>query len=142
MGKIWQYLTFGLLLCVFAAPGAAQDKKLSKIMDDKLRFSQALLANIAVNDFKKMESNAEELLGLTQREGWHVIKTPRYEVQSNEFRRACESIIQKAKAKNIDGVTLAYFEMTMSCVRCHQYVREVRDARLPAERPNLLAEPR
>ena len=34
----------------------------------------------------------------------------------------------KAKAKNIEGVTLAYFEMTMSCVRCHTYVREIRDA--------------
>ena len=31
----------------------------------------------------------------------------------------------------MDGTTLAFFEMTMSCVRCHQYVREIRDARLP-----------
>jgi cytochrome c556 len=53
-------------------------------------------------------------------------------MNSNEFRRAAEKIIDKAKAKNIDGVTLAYFEMTMSCVRCHEYVREVRDVSLPA----------
>jgi hypothetical protein len=58
-------------------------------------------------------------------------KTPRYEMHSNEFQRAAETLIRKAKDKNIDGTSLAFFEMTMSCVRCHQYVREIRDARLP-----------
>jgi hypothetical protein len=60
-----------------------------------------------------------------------VYKTPKYELQSNEFRRAAENVVAKAKLRNIDGVTLAYFELTMSCVRCHGYVREIRDARLP-----------
>ena len=38
--------------------------------------------------------------------GWTVFKTPEYEVQTNNFRRAAETIIKKAKAKNIDGATL------------------------------------
>jgi hypothetical protein len=61
-------------------------------------------------------------------------KAPRYEVFSNDFRRSAETLIRKAKDKNMDGTTLAFFEMTVSCVRCHQYMREVRDARLPANR--------
>ena len=40
-------------------------------------------------------------------------------------------MIQKAKAKNIDGVTLAYVDMTFTCVKCHQNTREERDTRLP-----------
>jgi hypothetical protein len=41
-------------------------------------------------------------------------------MNSNEFCRAAEKVILKARAKNIDGMTLASFEMIMSCVRCHE----------------------
>jgi cytochrome c556 len=125
-------LVLGLALLGLCAPAAtpAPQPKVNKIMMEKLKSSQALLAGIATSDFNRITSNTEELIQLTKREEWQVIKTPRYEMNSNEFRRAAENIIQKARAKNIDGVTLAYFELTMSCVRCHQYVREVREARL------------
>jgi hypothetical protein len=62
----------------------------------------------------------------TQRNGL-VIKS------TSEIRakRATETIARKAKTKNLDGVTLAYFDLTMSCVRCHQHTPEERDAALP-----------
>jgi hypothetical protein len=105
--------------------------KVSKIMQEKLKSSQKILEGIALADYDKITRSCEELIQLTTTEDWYVIKTPKYEMHSNEFRRTAEVIIQKAKNKNLDGVTLAYFEMTMSCVRCHQYVREVRDTSLP-----------
>lgn len=113
------------------APTQAQQAQTSKLMASKLKNSQILLEGIAIGDFKKITNAAEELIQLTKTEEWFMLKTPRYEMHSNEFRRAAETLIQKAQAKNMDGTTLAFFEMTMSCVRCHQYVREVRDARLP-----------
>ena len=58
-------------------------------------------------------------------------------MQTNNFRRALETLTQKAKAKNLDGATLAYVDMTVTCVRCHQYCRDVRDTRLL---PNQLEE--
>jgi len=129
-------LLLGLALVGLFAPAAtpAQQPKIFKIMTEKLKASQDLLAGIATEDFTKITRSAEELIQLTKKEEWHVLKTPKYEMHSNEFRRTAEVIIAKAKAKNLDGVTLTYFEMTMSCVRCHKYVREVRDARLPAVR--------
>ena len=30
----------------------------------------------------------------------------------------------KAKAKNLDGATLAYVRLTMNCIECHKYVRD------------------
>src|SRR5207237_8695675 len=105
----------------------------------KLKNAKDLLEGIALSDFDKITRSAEELIQLSKNAEWHVVKTPRYEMFSSEFRRAAEVIIVKARAKNIDGVTLSYFEMTMSCVRCHQYVREVRDARLPAAPLEVLA---
>jgi len=112
------------------APSQTLGNKVEKLMKAKLQHSQKLLEGIAIGDFKKITVSAEELIQLTRTEEWLMHKTPRYEMHSNEFQRAAETLIRKAKDKNIDGTTLAFFEMTMSCVRCHQHVREIRDARL------------
>lgn len=133
-------LTLGMLAGPGLSPGEANNQKqLNRIMVDKLKNSQKLLEGIALADFNKIASSAEELIQLSRTAEWLVLKTPRYEVHSNEFRRAAEVIIQKARAKNIDGTALAYLELTMSCVRCHQYVREVREARGPARAGDMRA---
>ncbi|MFO0865072.1 MAG: hypothetical protein U0744_10555 [Gemmataceae bacterium] len=126
------------LLCVGWIPKAEGDQKLNRLMADKLRFSQRILEGIALADYTKITQSAEELIQLSRTAEWFAIKTPRYELNSNEFRRAAEGLIAKAKTKNLDGVVLAYQELTMSCVRCHEYVREVRDARLPLPEPNAI----
>jgi hypothetical protein len=126
-------LAFGFFV-VAVPPLQTQTKQpgaVSQLMAKKLASAKTLLEGIALADFKKIRRSAEDLNQLTKTEEWHAIKTPRYDMFSNEFRRAAEGIIQKAQARNIDGVTLSYFELTMSCVRCHQYVREVREARRP-----------
>jgi len=112
-----------------------QTKASAKIMQEKLKKAQKLLEGIALANFKNVIGNAEDLIQLSKTAEWQVHDTPKYEMYSNEFRRAADNVIAKAKQKNIDGVTLAYFEMTMSCVHCHQYVREIRDARLPGGGP-------
>jgi len=123
------------LLWPFAARAEEKEQgKVAKIMQEKLKNSQKLLEGIALGDYGKITRSAEELIQLSKTEEWLVLKTPRYQMHTNEFQRAAELVIQKAKNKNLDGVTLAYFELTMGCVRCHQYVREVRDASLPLSR--------
>jgi len=112
---------------------------LSKLMANKLKNSQRLLEGLALADFTKISRSAEELIQLSKTAEWMVLKTPRYELHSNEFRRAAETVLRKARAKNLDGAALAYFDMTMSCLRCHQYVREQRDVRVPAFQPTGLA---
>jgi hypothetical protein len=123
-------VTFMMLGISAPPPTSAQGKQAGTLMTQKLKNSQKLLEGIALADFKKVISSADELIQLSKTAEWRVHTTPRYELYSNEFRRAAETLIQKAQNKNIDGTTLAFFEMTMSCVRCHQYVREIRDARL------------
>jgi hypothetical protein len=120
-----------ILAVPLAGSAQKQPNNLGKIMVEKLNNSKMLLEGIALGDFGKISRSADNLIQLSKTAEWFVYKTPRYELYSNEFRRAAENILQKAKDKNLDGVTLAYFELTMGCVRCHQYVREVRDARAP-----------
>ena len=111
-----------------------------QLMIAKLQNSQKLLEGIALGKFDMIEKHANELIRISKTAEWLAAhKTPRYELFCNEFQRAAEEIGTKAKAKNMDGVTLAYFDLTKSCVRCHQHLREVRDARLPGGHQDAFA---
>jgi hypothetical protein len=120
-------------LCVVGRPPSveATQPPAHRVMVDKLRHAKLLLEAIAMSNYGKIQHEAEELIQLSKTADWMIHKTPRYEMHSNEFRRAAEVMIQKAKQRNIDGVSLAYVEMVLSCVKCHQHTRELRDARLP-----------
>jgi hypothetical protein len=138
----WSACLAILALSAWLAVEAYAQTPLAQLMRNKLLASQRLLEGIALAQFDKVSENASELIRLSHTSEFMVYKTPRYEVHANDFRRAAEQIVTKAKAKNIDGVTLAYTELTVSCVRCHTYVREVRDARLaPGDAP-IVAENR
>jgi hypothetical protein len=124
-----------LALALLASTAGSQGKKpdvLAELMAKKLKNAQLVLEGIAIADFGKITRGAEELIQISKTAEWRVLRTPKFEVHTNEFRRAADNLIQKAKDKNIDGAALAYVEMTLTCVRCHQHVRDVRDARLRA----------
>ena len=95
-------------------------------MKKKLKCSQSILEGVALNDFDKIADNADQLIAISQKAEWVVVKTPQYELFSNQFRKDAESLVKNAKAKNLDGAALDYVDLTMTCVKCHKYVRETR----------------
>ena len=100
--------------------------KTAELMKKKLKCSQGVLEGIALNDFDKITDNADQLITISQQVEWVVVKTPQYEAFSNQFRKNAESLVKDAKAKNLDGAALDYVDLTMTCVKCHKYVRETR----------------
>ena len=114
-------------------------KKVRDLMHKKLENSQKILEGIAINDFKLIAKHADELIDLSKQVEWKVLKTPQYEIHSNQFRRSAETLIKDAKDKNLDAAALTYMEMTLTCVRCHKYVREERMTRLELDSPRLVA---
>ena len=104
--------------------------RVSDLMKRKLENSQKVLEGLALNDFDKIAHHAEELLTISKEAEWKVIKTPQYEIHSNDFRRTADSLIKDAKDKNLDGAALNYVELTLTCVKCHKHVREIRMTRL------------
>ena len=119
----------------------AEPKKVSEIMQQKLKHAQKVLEGIAVKDFKKIGKSADELLFLTREEEWKVLHTADYENHSNEFRRNVQGLMKNAKDENLDACALSYVEMTLTCVKCHKHVREVQMGRLPSlPRQSLLGE--
>ena len=135
MKKISVILSLAVLTCFGLDWRLQAQNQTKKLMMQKLKSAQAILEGVALADFKKINKNADELIQLTTKEEWHIIKKPRYELFSNEFRRAAENLIQKSTDKNIDGAALAYMELTLTCVRCHQYVRDLQDVSISSPRP-------
>ena len=131
MKKILTTLSVCALLLVLPAVSGndKEPSKVSELMQKKLEHSQKVLAGIALNDCDKIAKHAEELIAVSKLAEWKVLKTPKYEVYSNEFRRTAQTIVDEANAKNLDGATLAYLDLTMNCVKCHKHVREVRMTR-------------
>ena len=118
-----------LLVPLLVVPSSSQERKKKRepdpLMAAKLKESQTLLEGLTLNDLAKVQASAEKLLEISKAAQLRkALNTPAYENHANYFQRSAELAIEKAKAKNIDGATLAYVEMTVTCVRCHQYTRE------------------
>lgn len=122
---------FFVTLAIYAFAGvAAEPNKVGGFMRLKLARSQELLEGIALEDFSKIEKNAQAISLLCEDELWQVLRTPDYLAHSEHFRRTADSITKAARKKNLDGAALGYVALTMQCVECHKYVRDVHTARL------------
>jgi hypothetical protein len=106
-----------------------------KLMAEKLRQAQLLLDGLATADFAKINKSADELLIISKAAEFHARKTRQYELHTLAFRRSLEEITRKSKEKNLDGATLGYVDMTLTCIRCHKYTREEVDALRPVPLP-------
>jgi cytochrome c556 len=72
--------------------------------------------------------NSQAMSLLSLETNWQVLQTAEYLDRSKEFRRTADALTQAAKKKNLDGAALAYVQLTMNCINCHKYVRDVRTA--------------
>lgn len=104
-------------------PGAAVNDGTAEIMRMKLSHSQEVLRGLALQDFVLIKTNASRMVRLSHAGGWMVRQTPEYELFTTEFRRSAEALVRAADDGNIDAATVAYTQMTFSCVSCHKYMR-------------------
>jgi hypothetical protein len=107
------------------APKQEAKPDAAALMKKKLTHAQKLLEGIALADLTKVGDNAGDLMAISKQVEFQILKTPRYELYTNDFRRALEDIQSGVKQRNLDAATLGYLDLTMSCVRCHKHIREV-----------------
>ena len=131
-----------LVVLLLAGYGHTQEKpkandppKRMTVMQRKLIHAQKTLEGLALKDFDKITTGAKELTDCAREASWRILQTPKYETFSNDFIRSLENMKQAAKKKNIDAAALAYVEMTLTCVKCHQYVREEKMGLAPELQP-------
>jgi hypothetical protein len=95
-------------------------------MQRKLTYSQKVLEGLAKNDFGTITSGADGLIECVNDVTWKINRTERYLLHTNEFLRSVDDLKKAAKDKNIDAASLAYVDMTLTCVRCHKFLRSDR----------------
>ena len=98
--------------------------KASSFMRLKLEPVKGALEGIALADFEMISKHAGTIRNLLLDESWMVVQSEEYRRQSNEFRSIVEQLQQAAKEKNVDRATLAYVQMTIRCVQCHELLRK------------------
>jgi hypothetical protein len=57
-------------------------------------------------------------------EAWARADLPDYKSQLLAFERANSAIVRPARDQSLDGVTIAYTQLTISCMQCHKVVRD------------------
>lgn len=101
------------------------EKRLSKFMREKLTSSQLVLEGLMVEDYDLMQKGAKKMIEMSNATEWQVVEGPVFARQSEEFRSAARQVIKFAKEKNIDGASLSYLHLTMTCISCHKKVNKV-----------------
>jgi hypothetical protein len=106
----------------------------------KLDASNRILEGLVVDDLKLVVKGSEALLKMSAAEKWRASNDMMYLQHSRDFRRSVETLRNKAKKQSIDGAALAWVDVTMSCIQCHEWVRNVLVADLPSD--VIVPEPR
>lgn len=97
----------------------------SELMRTKLDKAQAVLDGITTADFAKIYRNARQLHAYSQSSAWRGSdRSTDYGGLTLAFRRTAGELSQAARDKNLDRATLAYFQLTLSCVNCHKFMRD------------------
>jgi hypothetical protein len=115
------------LLFTGTKPTHAQAEKGSGVkeaMRQKVAYSQQVLVGITLEDYRLIANNAEKLVELSNKTNWYSRQVPEYELFLNEFRRNAQELMKAGQQKNLDAASLAYVQMTLSCVSCHKFIRQ------------------
>lgn len=111
------------------AKEAATDAKLAQqvqesLMKQKLEHAQGLLGALAIGDFERMITHSKELQRISLEARWSQPHSPAYAEYGEDFRSALERVALSAEKQNIDGASLNYVQVVLTCVQCHKVVRE------------------
>ncbi|MBN70939.1 MAG: hypothetical protein CME32_16860 [Gimesia sp.] len=99
-------------------------EKVSQFMQAKLDSSKQVLEGMMTEDFQQIQKGAQKLIDMSNATQWQVVEGPVFAQQSAEFRNAAKELQDYAKKKNIDGVSLSYLHLTMTCIACHKQIKK------------------
>lgn len=98
-------------------------KGLSKFMRQKLQASSSVLEGLCTEDLEMVSKGARVLLQMSHEERWRVSADMLYRRYSNEFSGAVEELLKESEEQDMDGTSLAWVNVTMRCLKCHEWVR-------------------
>ena len=103
---------------------AEKESGVKEAMQLKVACSMKVLVGITLEDYGLIANNAEKLVELSNKTNWYSRQVPEYELFLNEFRRNAQDLKKAGQQKNLDSASLAFVQMTLSCVSCHKFIRK------------------
>jgi hypothetical protein len=100
-------------------PGQA----LARFMRQKLQASNFILEGLCTEDLDMVTAGSATLMKMSHEERWRVSNDMMYRRYSTEFEHAVEELQQEAKDNDMDGTSMAWVNVTMKCLKCHEWVR-------------------
>ncbi len=117
-------------------PVVTNEHPMSFWMEKKLEYSKKILEALTSGRYEEIESNAEQMRLLGKIEGFVRRRSPSYTSHLQSFDLATRELTRQSREKNIEGATLAFHQLTTSCVTCHRGLREISPAQeAPTEKP-------
>lgn len=104
--------------------GKLTEKEVSIWMQRKTNLSQRVMEGLTEGDFEKVRKNAVLMNVMSYFEGREQSENPDYKRQLGQFDFANRELVRMAKSQNLEGATLAYNQLTVSCVYCHKTLRD------------------
>ncbi len=120
-------LVLGSLILIAADPPTATDGVIEEtevLMRAKLSSSQKVLEGLLAEDFTLVAQGAKEMVHISEAAEWPRARDEVYEHYSTELRRQCIKLEDLAKKTNHEGAAFTYMQVTMTCINCHDYVRD------------------
>jgi len=99
-------------------------EKVAKFMQAKLDSSKDVLEGLVTEDFDLIQKGTKKMIEMSNATEWQVVQGPIFAQQSAEFRNAAKEIARYAQKKNIDGASLSYLHLTMTCIACHKQIKK------------------
>lgn len=108
----------------FFEGSAGADVTTQSLMRRKLDASHAILEALALEDIARIEREASLLKDISSATSWYQQTSPDFLEAAKSFRNSVDFLADRAKAKNLEGVSLGYIRVVLSCVECHKSVRK------------------
>lgn len=118
-----------LMSCGLAAGCAThphRPKGMSEVMASKLRHAQDTMAAVMQADFDEIEVHAIALQRISAESMTLSQDTVTYSVLADRFREVAGALASRAAARDLDGVTASYNELSGTCVACHSQINRER----------------
>ncbi|MDZ4847875.1 MAG: hypothetical protein SGI77_01150 [Pirellulaceae bacterium] len=106
-------------------PVVTKEQPMSFWMEKKLEYSKQILEALTAGNYEGIESNSEQMRLLGKIEGFVRRRSRSYSSHLQSFDLATRELTRQAREKNIEGATLAFHQLTTSCVACHRTIREI-----------------
>jgi hypothetical protein len=97
-------------------------------MASKLNSAQQIFEDLTRGNFERLEGNARRMQVINLLEQWardeEFERMSDYAGQLNAFEFSIKELVRHAGDQNSAGALQAYQDMTASCVRCHELIRD------------------